>query len=318
MRILITGGFGFIGGRVAQHLQQLGHQITLGSRNGATTPAWLPQANVIQTCWESESSLVETCNNTDLVIQAAGMNARDCTADPVAALEFNGLATARLVRAAGSTGIKRFIYLSTAHVYASPLAGNITESSCPRNLHPYATSHLAGEQVVLSASQRGQIHGTVLRVSNSFGAPSHAQVNCWTLLLNDLCKQAAQTRRMVLQSSGTQLRDFIAMTEVCRIIAHLASPDLSPSMPGIVNIGSGFAHSVLDMAKLVQQRCKLVLGFEPELQYPAAQTDEAPTLLSYQSAGLAALGLAVNPDKSTEIDRLLSFCHTAFEPGGVA
>src|SRR3546814_17036700 len=93
------------------------------------------------------------------------MNAQNCAANPVEALEFNGVATARLVQAAARVGIRRFIYLSTAHVYCAPLTGTITEDTCPRNLHPYATSHLAGENAVLSAVQAGEISGMVLRLS---------------------------------------------------------------------------------------------------------------------------------------------------------
>jgi len=78
----------------------------------------------------------DSCDGVYVVIQAAGMNAQDCAADPVAALAFNGVATVRLVMAASRTGAQRFISLSTAHVYASPLAGTITEATYPRNLTP--------------------------------------------------------------------------------------------------------------------------------------------------------------------------------------
>ena len=139
MRILITGGLGLIGGRLGQHLHQAGHQVILGSRNTCNPPDWLPQAEVAETDWKVDSSLEQICNGVDVLIHAAGMNAQDCVADPVAALEFNGLATARLLASAICAGVKRFIYLSTAHVYASPLVGTINEDTCPRNLHPYAT-----------------------------------------------------------------------------------------------------------------------------------------------------------------------------------
>src|SRR3546814_20189177 len=97
------------------------------------------------------------------------MNAQNCAANPVEALEFNGVATARLVQAAARVGIRRFIYLSTAHVYCAPLTGTITEDTCPRNLHPYATSHLAGENAVLRAVKAGEISGMVLRFLNVLG-----------------------------------------------------------------------------------------------------------------------------------------------------
>ena len=76
------------------------------------------------------------------------MNAQNCVTDPVAALEVNAVATARLLQAAIRQGAKRFIYLSTAHVYGSSLSGVITEETCPASLCPYAASHRAGEDVV--------------------------------------------------------------------------------------------------------------------------------------------------------------------------
>jgi UDP-glucose 4-epimerase len=313
MRILVTGGFGFIGGRLGQYLQQNGHQVILGSRKASCPPEWLPHAEVEQIYWSDSRALELSCNGVDVVIQAAGMNAQDCATDPVAALAFNGVATARLVAAANRAGVQRFIYLSTAHVYRSPLVDTITEETCPRNLHPYATSHLAGEQAVLSANQRGQIQGLVLRLSNAFGAPMHKGVNCWMLLVNDLCMQAVQTRKLVLQTSGLQQRDFIGITEVCRVAEHLAVGNGSSMQPSIFNVGAGVSQSVFAMAQSIQQRCAQVLGFEPVLQRVQGEADEPPRMLSYRVDNLAALGIKSDCLKnSAEIDSLLRFCQSTF------
>ena len=313
MRILITGGFGFVGGRLAVHLAQAGHQIVLGSRNASSPPVWLPQAEVVQFVWDDDRSLERCCDGVDVVIQAAGMNAQECSADPVAALAFNGVATERLVTAATQVDVQRFIYLSTAHVYASPLVGTITEETCPRNLHPYATSHLAGEHAVLSASQRGQIHGIVLRLSNAFGTPMHKDVNCWMLLVNDLCKQAVQTRKLVLQTSGLQQRDFIGLTEVCRVAEYFSVGHSESKPTGVFNVGAGMSQSVLEMAQLIQKRCARVLGFEPLLQCVQEGVNEQHPPLTYQSDNLAAFGINSNGlDNTAEIDSLLRFCQTAF------
>jgi len=312
MRILITGGFGFIGGRLGQYLQQAGHQIILGSRKLYSSPDWLPQVNVVQTDWNDGLALEQVCGGVDIVIHTSGINAQDCYANPLAALEFNGLYTARLLQAAIHQKVKRFIYLSTAHVYASPLVGTITEDTCPRNLHPYATSHLAGENPVLYASQHGQIEGIVLRLSNVFGVPIHKGVNCWTLLVNDLCMQAVQTGKIVLRTSGLQQRDFIAMAEVCRIIETFSTRDFHLAMPGVINVGSGISQSVLEMAQFIQQRCKHVLGFEPELMRPEASVHEKKENLIYKIEKLLRLKLNNIVDNSIEIDRLLHFCYLSF------
>jgi UDP-glucose 4-epimerase len=313
MRILITGGFGFVGGRLAAHLAQAGHQIVLGSRKAIGPPAWLLQAEVAQINWDDAAALERSCKSVDVVIQAAGMNAQDCATDPVAALAFNGVATARLVAAASRAGVKRIIYLSTAHVYASPLVGTITEETCPRNLHPYATSHLAGEHAVLSAGGHGHIQGIVLRLSNAFGAPMHKDVNCWMLLVNDLCRQAIQKRKLILYSSGQQQRDFIGMTEVCRVAERLAFGSGDVSQTGIFNIGAGVVQPVFAMAQTIQQRCLQVLGFEPELQREQDRAKDPFAPLTYRTDRLDAMGLKLDGvNNLDEIDHLLRYCNTTF------
>src|SRR5207245_1641136 len=105
----------------------------------------------------------------------------------------------KLTDAAKRAGVRRVVYVSTAHVYGAPLAGVITEASCAVSLHPYATSHRAAEDVVRAAHERKTIEGVVIRLSNAYGAPVSEDANCWTLLVNDLCRQAARTKTMVLR-----------------------------------------------------------------------------------------------------------------------
>ena len=313
MRILITGGFGFVGGRLAVHLAQAGHHIVLGSRKDLAAPTWLPQAEVAQIAWDDTVALECSCSNVDVVIQAAGMNAQECAANPVAALGFNGVATARLVAAASGAGVRRLIYLSTAHVYANPLVGSITEETCPRNLHPYATSHLAGEHAVMSASQRGEMEGIVMRLSNAFGAPMDKDVNCWMLLVNDLCRQAVKTRKLVLKTNGVQERNFIGLTDVCRVAERLAIDNGVPTQPGVFNVGAGESQSVIAMAQLIQKRCAEILSFEPVLQIVASVADSHFQSLIYRRDNLAASNIRCNGQENlTEIDNLLRYCHSAF------
>ena len=309
MHILVTGGFGFVGGRLGQYLHQAGHHITLGSRSSSNPPNWLSSAKVVKTDWNDTNALEQACEGVDIVIQAAGLNAQDCANNPVAALEINGLATARLVESAARADVKRFIYLSTAHVYASPLVGKISEESYPRNLHPYATSHVAGEKAVLGANQRKEIEGLVLRLSNVFGAPAHKDVNCWMLLVNDLCKQAVQTRQLVLRSGGLQKRDFIAMADVCRAVEHLSICTYSSN---VINIGSGVSQSVIQMAQFIQQRCLVLLGYKPTLEFPTFGGSENAEMLEYQIDRLIELGLGLAVEWDLEVDRLLTFCQASF------
>jgi UDP-glucose 4-epimerase len=311
MRILIIGGFGFVGGRVAGHLHQAGHSIVLGTRKQYTSPEWLPQAEVTHIHWHDAEALEDSCRGVDVVVHAAGMNAQDCAADPVAALEFNGLATARLLAAAMRAGVQRFLYFSTAHVYASPLVGTITESTCPRNLHPYATSHLAGEYAVLAAGQRGQIQGVVLRLSNAFGAPVWKDAGCWTLLVNDLCRQAVVTGRLKLHTAGTQFRDFITLEDVSRAVLHLLQVEPTRLGDGLFNIGGDAVVSVFSMTEQVAARWNATTGKDLPIIRPEP-SGPLPEPLDYSCDKLKATGFSLTSQVHQEIDATLRLCMAAF------
>jgi UDP-glucose 4-epimerase len=308
-RILITGGFGYIGGRLAQYLARATvAQPVLGSRQPSSPPDWLPTARVVETRWQSADALREICEGVDAVIHLAGMNARDCTADPVDALEVNGLTTARLLRVAAAAGVKRFVHVSTAHVYGSPLSGSISESSATTSLHPYATSHRAGEDVVRFMHERGHIEGIVIRVSNSYGAPAHQHANCWMLLVNDLCRQAVSTGQMTLSSSGIQRRDFVALTDVCRAVAHLLNLEAHMLGDGLFNVGGAWAPTIIEMAERIATCCQRVLGHRPHIVRPRTRVEDTSEMLDYRVDKLLHTGFKLMGGVDSEIIGALEFC----------
>ena len=309
-RILITGGFGYVGGRLALHLTRAADkQIALGTRSPGPSPDWLRTAAVVETPWHSDQALDRACKSMDAVIHVAGMNAQECTADPVGALEMNGVATARLLRSAIRCGVKRFIYVSTAHVYG-PLRGSITEDTCAVSLHPYATSHRAGEDAVLFAHEQQAIQGVAIRLSNSFGPPTHGGVNCWALLVNDLCRQAVRTKRLVLRSSGTQRRDFITLTDACRGIAHLLDIGSERLGNGLYNLGGKWSPTVIQMTERIATCCQKLFGHRPEIVRPRTGLDEDAEDVDYRIDKLSSSGFTLTRDVDAEIIGTLNFCAT--------
>ena len=314
MKVLITGGFGFIGARLGKLLLERGYEVRLGSRLlSAEKMQLLPGAEFVTINWESDKSLEEACSEVMVVVHAAGMNAPDCARDPVAALSFNGVATARLARAACKTGSAKLIYLSTAHVYSSPLEGEITENTCPTNLHPYATSHLAGENVVLGITAQHGVNGLVIRLSNAFGAPVIPGTDCWMLFVNDLCRKAVETGTLEIRTNSLSQRDFIPMETVCSDLETLIASDHPQELPGILNIGSGESMTLLDMAELIQFRCEVVLGFKPKIKEKASRLDQmVPLIFTSGFAKTRAIKNAITAYLS-EIDSLLLFCKKNFK-----
>jgi len=315
-RILITGGFGYIGGRVARRLATMPDTcVILGSRFKRDRPSWLPEAATVQMDWCSERSLRKACEGVAAVVHLAAANELDADRDPVGALEITTVATARLVEAAIAEKVSRLLYFSTAHVYGSPLQGHLDEKVCPRPVHPYAYSHRAAEDVVLAAHDRGKLTGVVFRVSNSFGAPTHAGVNRWTLLVNDLCRQAVTSRELKLRSAGLQRRDFVTLTDVAEATAHILSVAPEKIGDGLFNVGGGWAPTVFEMATLVAERCATVLGFRPQISIGERLPGEVTRPLNYCIDKLRDTGFRSPGDRrNDEIDAMLALCREAFSP----
>lgn len=313
-KVLITGGCGYLGGRLAQYLaSQEGYEILLGSRRQTQPPAWLPQAKVVETQWDSTQGLQEVCSGVDCIVHLAGMNAQDCAADPATATKVNTVATAHLIQAAIRQKVKRFVYMSTVHVYGSPLAGVITEDIKPTPAHPYALSHRAGEDVVFASHQSDEIDGIVIRLSNGYGAPADKNANCWMLLVNDLCRQAATSGRLVLRSAGLQKRDFIPLYDVVRAIQHFIELPSDKYGDGIFNLGGEAIYRIIDLAELIAVRCEAVLGYRPEIERPDPVSGESFPEFNYKIDKLKETGFGLNGSIEKEIDIALEFCRKKFK-----
>ena len=316
MRVLITGGFGYLGSKVALNFSTYaGYEIILGSRHPPREASWLPQATVVETKWETTADLEKICTGIDAIIHMAGMNAKDCASDPVSALQVNAVATARLLQAAVRQGVRRFVHLSTAHVYGNPLTGVIGEENCPVSLHPYAVSHRTGEDVVLDFHQRGEIEGVVIRLSNAFGAPAHKEANCWMLLVNNICRQAAETDSIVLHSTGVQRRDFIPLTDACAAIKHLLELPIRNVGDGLFNVGGRWAPTILEMTERVAARIHAATGRRLEILRKTDQSPSQESVLNYKIEKLIATGYCPRDpaNVNNEIDQLIQFCMKQFK-----
>ena len=264
----------------------------------------------IQINWKKEESIFNACNDVDVIIHAAGMNSQDCKKNPLEALNVNGINTYKLVKNAILGKVKKIIYLSTAHVYDNPLRGIITEVVSPKNKHPYSTSHLAGEKSIIQAHSSGKIQGIVLRLSNCIGAPTNKNSNCWMLLVNDLCKQIIENHKMKIKSNCNQLRNFITINDVCRIVKLFTEFDFKSNEDTIFNIGNE-TISILNMAEIIQKRCEVILGFLPKLE-----TNNQDRIIvenfEYNIDKLKAIGFNDFTSFEREIDELLIYCNKFF------
>lgn len=310
-RILITGAFGYVGGRVGRYLAEQGYQLRLGSRDATRRPPqWLGSGDIKATDFDSETSLKAACQDVDCIVHLANTNEAVSYADPELALRINGGGTIKLLRAASKSGVKRIIYFSTAHIYGAPLQGVISEETLPRPHHPYAITHRVAEDFVLTANRGGDLKGLVLRLSNSFGAPELGVD--WALLVNDLCRQAVTRKTLVLRSAGLQRRDFIPLSDVGRAVEHLIELPWERCDDGLFNLGGENPMRIIDVAETVAECCEEVLGYAPSIVRPQADTDEKDIPLTYKIKKLRATGFDLRGNFDEEIKTTLRSCMVAF------
>lgn len=311
MEVLITGGTGYLGSRLGLYLAAYSDiDVYLEARN--PTKISIPDSKIRfnKTDWESSIELEKLCQGKDVVVHCAGMNAGDSATNPIEAYRFNTIATAKLLDACIKENVKRFIYISTAHVYSSSLHGNITEDSPTTNFHPYAASHRAAEDLVNFYSAKNKLEGTIVRLTNSFGSPVDKNINCWMLLINDLCRQAVSNNEMVLKSTGLQRRDFITLNDFSRGIHHIIN--LKNLSFNLFNIGGEWSPTVWEMAILIQRRFKMLFDEERLLRRVEPSGVESDGELNISIDRLKSTGFELESRREEEIDHLLHFCKKNF------
>ena len=316
-KILITGVTGYIGGRLLEYLScNNSYEICGTSRH--IPPAL--QNKFPQTKFYNIDLLNlgdfsdEFCEQVDCIVHLAAANEIVSAKNPVRAAELNTLASIRLLETAKKCLVSRFIYLSTAHVYGTPLTGHLDESSHCAPTHPYAITHKAAEDFVLAAHKKQELEGVVLRLSNSFGAPLCSSVNRWSLLLNEMSRNIIENGSVIMKSSGKGVRDFITLTDVCRAIEFFIRADINVLDDGLFNLGGNNSMRIIDMVNLLIDRCEYVLGFRPDLikdnklDYNMAIADN----LYYNTSKISNAGFNLVGDSDKEIDKLLMFCKENF------
>lgn len=309
-RILITGGLGFVGGRLAKKLA--GKCDVMVSTRKNIEQGILQQHGEVKHILHNQLLSIERFpKSIDTVIHLAALNEWDCLKQPSEAIKVNIDETRIILENAINTGVKNFIYFSTAHIYGSPLQGIITEQTLPFPVHPYAITHKAAEDYVVAAALKKRIHSIVIRLSNSFGAPELSSVNRWTLLTNDLCRQAIEKESLTLLSNGCQYRDFVCLSDVEDIIDNMVSraEDFTKI---IYNLGAGISMRVIDMANLIASLYTSLFDKSIPVNLPVGTiATEEPTLI-FSIARLVSEGCIIKNDICAELRQLLQFCHQNF------
>lgn len=262
-RILITGGLGYLGGRLAQHLREAFPQreIRLLTRKApAARPSWADAFEVAQADLLRPEQIPPALESVETIIHLAALNEVRSLQSPMEALQTTVGGTIRLLEAARAAGVRRILYLSTIHVYGPAAGAPITENRLPRPVHPYAITHLAAEDFIAAAAMNAEMESLIFRLSNGYGCPADAGVDRWTLVFLDLCRQAVHRGALRLTSPGLAHRDFVSIQDLGRaVVLALGWPSADWSGEAY-NVGGECSISIRALAQRISSEYAAVHG----------------------------------------------------------
>ncbi len=313
--ILVTGGLGYLGGRICEFLINSGKKVRIGtSRLGVSIPEQLNECDIVKIDLLDPQSLDSACQGVTSIIHLAALNAKASSLDPKQALMINGMGTLNLLSSAISNKVEKFLYFSTIHVYGSQLHGEINEDTLTKPMHHYSITHKLAEDYVLEANETNSISGSVFRLSNVIGSPLNKEANCWMLVAQDLCKQVVMHKSMQLSSSPYIERDFIGITNIFHIVSNcISNDDIFQEIRGdIFNITNGSPFSLGYLSELIMLQSKKVLGYAPEIKFnTSSEVKEKSLIFSNQKA--KNIGFKLESNLPREIDSLLLNCKKWFK-----
>jgi UDP-glucose 4-epimerase len=311
LKILITGGLGYLGGRIADSLKRNHPEstIVLGtSRKISEVSDWTKECQIVPLNILDPASIDKAVSNdTHAIIHLAALNEHDSFDNIESAWKTNALGTQALLSDASQKQILKFIYFSTFHVYGD-CNGEITEDSPTRPYHPYAATHRAAEDMVRFYQHYKNMNTLTLRLSNSFGYPMDSGVNRWTLIFNDLCRQAMTSGEMVIQSSGKQHRDFIALHDVAAAVDHFLFKCSEKWDDGLFNLGGDCSFSILEVAKIIATVYEKKYGKPVPIQVAAKDNEERYSPVHFNIDKLKKTGFRLTGNMEKEIEQTLSLC----------
>lgn len=250
MKILITGGLGNLGLWLTHYFLDEGHDVTVigrAERVIITHPNYRFLAVDI-TKLKSLFTIIDCYY--DACIHTASYNEHFKDNYSEQALKINSLGTENLCQSLLVYGVGKLVYLSTFHVYGIS-QGLVTEKSPVAPLNDYGLTHYFAEKYIEKNARINNLNYVIFRLTNSYGCPKDINTDKWYLVLNDLCRQAYENKKIQLNSNGKSLRDFIWMQDVVKVID--LSITSSKCVNTLFNLSAGISLNILDVADRVNR-----------------------------------------------------------------
>ena len=252
-KILVTGANGYLGAQICCYLTQHGYSVS-----GLCYPQipndiqWKKLFDELFVCdiRDTEKLRQIADNQFDAIIHLISLDHHQSNGTPAFVSSINVTPTWNLLDIFSKKGLKKFIYFSTIHVYGKNLSGNVDENYPVNCANAYALTHYLSENICRYYTENIQTECVVARLSNSYGEPVFPDNNCWWLVVNDLCRMAFFDKKIVLQSDGSPLRDFINGYDVCQAVKILINKSENGK---IYHISSGETYSIAELTEKVQK-----------------------------------------------------------------
>ncbi|MDH7602185.1 MAG: SDR family oxidoreductase [Armatimonadota bacterium] len=267
MKVLVTGGAGFIGSHLVESLVRRGYEVRVMDNLSTGKIENLSAVRKDIEFLESDLRDFAQCKNACVGVEkvwhlgALGSVPRS-VADPLTTHEVNLTGTLHMLLAARDAGVERFVFASSSSVYGANPELPREESQHPMPMSPYANTKLAAETYVRQFAALYGLQTVSLRYFNVYG-PRQDPTSQYAAVVPRFFSALLSGRRPVIYGDGEQTREFTFVYDCVEatIAAGLVEPD------GVVgehfNIAAGSPHSVNELLSVIQR----VLGTQVEPEY---------------------------------------------------
>jgi UDP-glucose 4-epimerase len=250
VRVLVTGGAGFIGSSVARVLLEEGHEVTVLDNLSKGFRSLIPEgARFIDGDLENIEALPEWLRGHDAVIHmAAFIEVARSVGEPLIFAENNIMNSVRLLEGMRKADVGKIVFSSSATVYGTPKSLPMREDDpLGAQSNPYGASKVATEAFVATYNALHDFDAMVLRYFNPYGPGEMHEPE--THAIPNFIRAALAGKPIPLYWNGEQVRDFIYVDDLAR--AHTAV--LEQKGLGYFNIGSETGSKIIDVVNLIKE-----------------------------------------------------------------
>ena len=279
MKILITGGAGFIASHVADLLIDNGHSIAIvddlsnGKRENINPRAAFYHESILDQVFAD----IFRKEKPEVVIHhAAQISVRDSVQDPLKDMEINIKGSLLLLEHCKNFSVRKVIFSSTGGaLYGEQDYFPADENHPTRPLSPYAIAKLSVEKYLFFYHTTHRLPYTVLRYANVYGPRQDPFGEAGVVAI--FCQKMLKNSQPVINGDGEQTRDFVYVGDVAR--ANLLA--LNHQVTGEINIGTGIETSINTIFNEIKS---LLAPGTPEVHGPAMPGEQLRSVLSYKKA----------------------------------